>query len=71
MKSDSLRTNVVLDRKLVDACLKATGLKTCQEVVDYALRELLRLKQQQKLLLLKGKVSWQGDLSQMRTGRNR
>ena len=71
MKSDSLRTTIVLDRKLVNACLKATGLKTCQEVVDYALRELLRHKQQQKLLLLKGEVSWQGDLSQMRTGRNR
>ena len=49
--------------------LKATGLKTRRELVDFALRELLRHKQQQKILSLKGKVTWEGDLAEMRTGR--
>ena len=69
MKSDSVRTNIVLDTRLVEACLKSTGLKTRRELVDFALRELLRHKQQRKILSLKGKVTWEGDLSQMRAGR--
>ena len=72
MKSDSVRTNIVLDSKLVEAGLKATGLKTRRELVDFALRELLRHKvQQKKILSLKGKVNWVVDLAEMRTGRGR
>ncbi len=71
MKSESVRTNIVLDSKLVAAGLKATGLKTRRELVDFALRELLRHKQQKKLLQLKGNVSWEGDLDEMRKGRGR
>ncbi|MGD8642759.1 MAG: type II toxin-antitoxin system VapB family antitoxin [Chromatiales bacterium] len=69
MKSDNVRTNIVLDSKLVEAGLKATGLKTRRELVDFALRELLRHKQQKKILSLKGKVAWEGDLAEMRAGR--
>lgn len=68
MNSDAQRTNIVLDNKLVEAGLKATGLKTRRELVDLALRELLRHQQQKKLLSLKGKVIWEGDLAEMRTG---
>ena len=46
IKSDSVRTNIVLDSKLVEAGLRATGLKTRRELVDFALRELLRHTQQ-------------------------
>lgn len=69
MKSNTVRTNIVLDNKLVEEGLKATGLKTRRELVDFALRELLRHKQQKKLLSLKGKVTWDGDLDEMRRGR--
>lgn len=71
MASDTVRTNIVMDIKLIEAGLKATGFKTRRELVDFALRELLRHKQQQKLLSLKGKVTWEGNLTQMRTGRGR
>ena len=71
VKSESVRTNIVLDSKLIAAGLKATGLTTRRELVDFALRELLRHKQQKKLLQLKGKVSWEGDLDEMRKGRGR
>ncbi len=69
MKSDNVRTNIVLDSKLVEAGLKTTGLKTRRDLVDFALRELLRHKQQKKLLSLKGKVTWDGNLMEMRSGR--
>lgn len=64
-----VRTNIVLDQRLVRAGLKATGLKTRRDLVDFALRELLRHKQQRRLLALKGKVTWEGDLGEMRAGR--
>ena len=67
MKTDTVRTNIVLDCKLVEAGLKATGLKTRRQLVDFALRELLRHNQQKKLLSLKGKVTWEGDLETMRS----
>jgi len=69
MKPETVRTNIVLDVQLVEAGLEATGLKTRRELVDFALRELLRHDQQKRLLALKGKVTWVGDLEEMRVGR--
>lgn len=67
MTSDPQRTTIVPDNKLVEAGLKATGLKTRRELIDFALRELLRHKQQKKILTLKGKVAWGDDLVETRT----
>lgn len=63
------RTNIVLDSQLVEEGLRITGLKTKRNLVDHALRELLRHEKQAKLLELRGKVDWEGDLDEMRTGR--
>ena len=63
------RTNVVLDETLVDKCRKLTGIATRRSLIDYALRELLRHGQQRKILELKGRVAWDGDLSAWRRGR--
>lgn len=63
------RTNVVLNDKLVAKCRKATGIKTCRSLIDYALHEILRHENQKKILELKGKVEWQGDLAAWRKGR--
>ena len=64
------RTNIILDEKLVDNCLKATGIKTQKALIDYALRELLRHEKQTKLLELKGKIDWNGNLDEWRMGRS-
>ena len=69
MAANGTRTNIVLDDDLVDAGLKATGLKTRRELVDFALRELLRHRDQRRVLALKGQVEWEGDLSDMRASR--
>ena len=62
------RTNVVLDDRLVENCMKVTGLKTQKALIDHALRELLRHENQTKILELKGKVKWEGDLDEWRRG---
>ena len=65
--TDTTRTNIVLDTRLVQTGLRLTGLKTRRELVDLALRELVRHEQQKKLLALKGRIDWEGDLDAMRT----
>ena len=64
-----MRTNIAIDDKLMEATLKATGLKTKREVVEQGLRALLRLRQQTELRMLRGKYEWDGDLDAMRRDR--
>jgi len=63
------RTNIVIDESLLKKALKVTGLKTRRELLDYALRELIRRESQKEILELKGKVTWQGDIKAMRKSR--
>jgi len=63
------RTNIVLDEALVEECKKITGIPIQRSLIDHALRELLRHGQQRKVLELKGRISWQGDLQAWRRGR--
>jgi Arc/MetJ family transcription regulator len=64
-----MRTNIVIDDKLMRETLRATGLKTKREAVDQALRTLLRLKRQAKIRQFRGKLEWRGDLNAMRNDR--
>ena len=62
-----MRTNIVIDDKLMKDALKSTGLKTKREAVELGLRTLLRLRQQEEIRRFRGKLAWQGDLDGMRT----
>jgi Arc/MetJ family transcription regulator len=63
----SMRTNIVIDDKLMRDALRATGLKTKREAVEHGLRTLLRLSKQAEIRRLRGKLNWQGDLNAMRS----
>ena len=65
-----MRTNIVIDDKLMKAALRATGLKTKREVVELGLRLLLDLSQQAKAREYRGKLMWEGNLDDMRTDRD-
>jgi Arc/MetJ family transcription regulator len=62
-----MRTNIVIDDKLMEETLRATGLKTKREAVELGLRTLLRLRKQAEIRRYRGKLDWQGDLDAMRT----
>lgn len=64
-----MRTNIVIDDKLMRDTLRATGIKTKREAVEEGLRTLLRLSKQAQIRKLRGTVDWQGDLDQMRIDR--
>ena len=61
-----MRTNIVIDDKLMKAALKASGAKTKREAVELGLRMLVHLKKQEQIKRFRGKLEWKGDLDQMR-----
>lgn len=65
--SYTMRTNIVIDDKLMNDTLRATGIKTKREVVELGLKTLLRLRNQEKVRQFRGKLFWEGDLNAMRT----
>jgi len=62
------RTTVVLDERLLAQAKRVTGIKTTRGVVDYALRDVIRLRHR-AILRLRGNIGWRGDLAVMRRGR--
>jgi len=62
-----MRTNIVIDDKLMSIALKTTGLKTKKEVVEEGLKMLINIKKQSQLKSLRGKLQWEGDINKMRT----
>lgn len=61
-----MRTNIVIDDKLIANAMKVSGAPTKKAAVDEALRLLIRIKGQQDLRSLRGKIKWEGDLDAMR-----
>ncbi len=62
-----MRVSIEVDEKLMRDALRATGSKTMREVVELGLRTLLRLRKQEALRRLRGKLEWRGDLQGMRS----
>lgn len=61
-----MRTNIVIDDKLMSEALKASGAKTKREAVELGLKALLQLNRQAEIRRLRGKVEWAGDLDALR-----
>jgi Arc/MetJ family transcription regulator len=64
-----MRTNIVIDEKLIREAMKATGLKTKRAVVEAGLQALIRIKSQADIRRWRGLVQWEGDLDEMRRSR--
>lgn len=62
-----MRTNIVIDAKLISEAMRATGARTKREAVELGLRALVRLKKQEEVRGFRGKLRWRDDLGRMRT----
>ncbi len=62
-----MRTNIFIDDKLIEKGMRYTGIKTKKGLVDFALRQLVNRKK--KILALKGRLHWEGNLDEMRRSR--
>ncbi|MCH7695514.1 MAG: type II toxin-antitoxin system VapB family antitoxin [Proteobacteria bacterium] len=64
-----MRTNIVINDKLMADALKATGFSTKREAVEQGLKLLVKRSKQQKIRELRGQLKWEGDLDEMRIDR--
>ncbi len=64
-----MRTNIVIDDELIRRAMKATGLKTKKAAVEAGLQMLLQVKAQSGIRRLRGKIQWEGNLDELRSGR--
>lgn len=56
-----MRTNIVLDDELVKEATMLTGVTTKRELIDIALRELIRCKRKKNMFDLAGKIEFADD----------
>jgi Arc/MetJ family transcription regulator len=56
LKRVEMRTNIVLDDALVAEAFRHSTARTKKDLVDEALRELIRLRGRRSLLDIKGKI---------------
>ena len=62
-----MRTNIVIDDRLIDEAMRLSGARTKRQVVEESLRLMVRLKRQEKVRKLRGRLHWAADLGAMRT----
>jgi Arc/MetJ family transcription regulator len=61
-----MRTNIEIDDQLMQKAMKLSNTKTKKETVEQALKTLIQVEQQKKMLGLIGTVVWEGNLAEMR-----
>jgi Arc/MetJ family transcription regulator len=61
-----MRTNIVIDDKLILEAIKATGASSKKEAVELGLKALVQLKRQESIRGMRGKLKWRDDLDRMR-----
>ena len=61
-----MRTNIVIDDSLMAEAMRLSSIKTKKGIIDQALRLLVQVKRQEAIRQLKGKLSWEGNLEEMR-----
>ena len=61
-----MRTNIVIDDKLINEAMALSQLKTKKAVVETGLKLLVQIKKQERIKKLRGKLKWDGDLDSMR-----
>jgi Arc/MetJ family transcription regulator len=62
----AMRTNIVIDDKLIADAIRATGARTKKEAVELGLKALIQLKKQESIKGFRGKLKWRDDLDRMR-----
>jgi len=56
-----MRTNIVIDDKLMSEAARLSRLKTKKAVVEEGLKLLIRIKKQDQIRKLKGKLKWDSE----------
>ena len=63
-----MRMNIVIDNSLMQQAMLATGLLSAKAVVEEGLRLLVKVKGQESVRRLRGKIVFDGGIRQMEKG---
>ena len=66
-----MRTNIVINDKLMAQAIKLSGLKTKREAVEAGLEMLVKMARQGQIRAARGKLRWEGDLNAQRRNTSR
>jgi Arc/MetJ family transcription regulator len=64
-----MRTNIDIDETLLAEAQRVCGLATKEQMVEEALRLMIRLRRQKEVGAAFGKYRWRGNLAASRSGR--
>ncbi len=62
-----MRTNVVINDRLMAEARELSGLKTKRAIIEKALTLYVQMLHQKALSELRGKLKWEGNLEEMRS----
>ena len=65
-----MRTNIVIDDRLMRAAMRIGKVRTKRALVEAGLRLLVQTHNQGKIRRLRGKIAWAGNLDSSRSARN-
>ena len=63
-----MRTNIDIDDRLMRQAMRSAKSRTKRAAVEAGLRLLIQTRAQVGIRRLRGKIRWEGDLSQSRLG---
>jgi len=61
-----MRTNIVIDDKLIREAMDKSGFKTKKAVVEEGLKLVIQLHKQASIKTFRGRLKWEGDIEQSR-----
>ena len=61
-----MRTNIVIDDRLIAEAMRLSGVRTKRQAVEESLRLMVRLKRQEKVCKLRGRLRCTANLGAMR-----
>jgi Arc/MetJ family transcription regulator len=64
-----MRTNIDIDDRLIHEAMRRSGAATKKAAVEAGLKLLVQTHSQTAIRRLRGKVRWEGNLSESRLGR--
>ena len=64
-----MRTNVIIDDRLMGEALKTSGFTTKKDAIEAGLKLLVQLSRQKTIQKFRGMLKWDGNLDEMRLDR--
>ena len=64
-----MRTNIVIDPKIMSEALRLSGAPSKRQVVEDSLLLLIQIKRQERIRGARGRLKWKGNLDAMRRDR--